>query len=329
MSMRISRHNFPEFSCLLIAVCCSCILYFACSKCVARPNLAAQKAAKRAVPRLQSHFDGANAFMLLEEQCAFGPRVPNTREHEKACQQIIKELRPFVDKFEQQPFNFYDPDRHIALKLMNIIGEINPKAKRKILLFTHWDTRPTADQEPDKNNRLKPIIGADDAASGTAILLELARTLHRQKPDVGVILLFVDGEDWGPHDNHMYLGAKYYSEHLPKPNPEYGILLDMVGDKNLQIFREQTSQRLHPEINDKIWTAANALGYGANFPNAVKWGISDDHDALNAAGIPSVDVIDFDYPFWHTLKDTPDKCSAKSLQTVGDVLLKVLSQEKR
>jgi len=274
-----------------------------------------------------SHFDGAHAYTLLQAQCAFGPRTPETAAHERCKKYIIDQLSPNVDSWKLQPFTWYDPDRHVTLHLNNVIGEINPTASKKILLFTHWDTRPTADQEVLDDKKKQPIMGADDGASGTAVLLELARTLHKYPPKVGVILLFVDGEDWGPNDNHMYLGAKYYAAHLPAVKPEYGILLDMIGQKNLMIHREVTSNQAHPDINDKIWNAAAAIGDAAYFPNSEKDQISDDHDALNAANVPSVDLIDFDYPYWHTLDDTADKCSSESLQVVGDVMDKVLSTE--
>lgn len=278
-------------------------------------------------PVFVSHFDGQQAFTFLLGQCAYGPRTPNTAAHERCKQYIIEELTPNVDSVTVQPFTYYDPDRHVTLRLTNIIGEINPKATKKVLLFTHWDTRPTADQEVEEELKKRPIMGADDGASGTAVQVALASTLHRYRPDIGVILLFVDGEDWGPGDNRMYLGAKYYAAHLPNPTPEYGILLDMIGDSKLQIFREVTSEHLHPELNDKVWSAAQSIGDEVYFPNVQKYDITDDHDALNQAGVPSIDLIDFDYPYWHTLADTPDKCSAASLQVVGDVMVKVLSEE--
>lgn len=278
-------------------------------------------------PAFVSHFDGALAYGLLKDQCDFGPRTPGTAAHERCKKYILDKLAGNVDSWTLQPFSYYDPDRHVTLHLTNIIAEINPQARKKVLLFTHWDTRPTADQEVDDAKKKQPIMGADDGASGTAVLLELAHTLHQYKPSVGVILLFVDGEDWGPNDNHMYLGAKYYAAHLPVVKPAYGILLDMIGQSNLQVYREITSENLHPELNDKVWSAAASIGDGSFFPDTTKYQISDDHDSLNAAGVPSIDLIDFDYPYWHTLDDTADKCSAQSLQVTGDVMVKVLSEE--
>jgi len=273
-------------------------------------------------------FDGDHAFSLLKKQCDFGPRVPNTKGHDQCLSFIETELSPYVDKVERQHFTFSDTSRHKRLDLTNVIGVINPNASRKIMLLTHWDTRPTADQEIDAADKAKPILGADDGASGTAALLELARNLHAKKPEIGVVLLFVDGEDWGPGDDKMYLGARYFAAHPGANRPDYAILLDMIGDDKLDVYREKSSEELHPDINDKVWNAAAALGYSEQFPNQVKYQISDDHDSLNAAGIPTVDLIDFDYAYWHTLGDTPDKCRPESLKVIGDVMMKVIYDEK-
>jgi glutaminyl-peptide cyclotransferase len=276
----------------------------------------------------KSSFDGDRAYGFLKDQCDFGPRVPETPAHEQCRAYIGKQLKPYVDTLKTQAFTFKDRERHKTLALTNILGIINPGAKRKIMLFTHWDTRPTADQELEPADRRKPIIGADDGASGTAVLLELARVFHDKKPDVCVELLFVDGEDWGPGEEKMYLGAIQFAKHPGQDKPEYAILLDMIGDKELTIHRERTSEQVHPELNDKVWTAAAALGYQAQFPNDPKYQISDDHNPFNVADIPAIDLIDFDYAYWHTLGDTADKCDARSLKAVGDVMAKVVYDEK-
>jgi glutaminyl-peptide cyclotransferase len=277
-------------------------------------------------PAVHSTFDGDRAFGMLKAQCDLGPRPPGSAAHEKCKTYILKQLTPNVDKIDTQTFSYLDSERHVNLHLTNIIGVINPTATKKILLFTHWDTRPTADMDLDHKD--KPIVGADDGASGTATLLELARVLHMQRPNVGVVLLFVDGEDWGPGENKMYLGARYFAQHPGVYKPTYAILLDMIGQKDLQVHRELGSQGLHPDLNDKVWSAAAALGYSAQFPDSLQNAIGDDHVAFNDAGIPAIDLIDFDYAYWHTLQDTADKCSPQSLKAVGDVMAKVVSDEK-
>lgn len=272
-------------------------------------------------------FSGDEAYSFLKAQCDFGPRKPGTDAHEKCRDFILHTLTPYVDKVDTQKWTWRDDSRGVTLPFTNIIGVINPSATRKIMLFTHWDTRPTADQELDASNKQKPILGADDGASGTAVLLELARVFHQQKPNVCVELLFVDGEDWGPGEDKMYLGAIHFAQNPGVYKPEYAILLDMIGDKDLNVYREKSSEFYAPLLDNKVWSAAAALGYTQQFPNAPKWQISDDHDSFNAAGIPAIDLIDFDYAYWHTLGDTPDKCSAQSLKVVGDVCEKVLYDE--
>ena len=278
-------------------------------------------------PAVKSSFDGDRAFTSLSAQCAFGVRPPGSAAHAQCKTYVLSQLTPLVDKVRTQTFNYHDSDRKVTLHLTNIIGVINPSAKKKICLFTHWDTRPTADQDLDHKDR--PILGADDGASGTAALLELARVFHEKRPTVGVVLLFVDGEDWGPGENRMYLGSIYFAQNPGPDKPDYALLLDMIGQKSLVVKREIGSQQLHPEINAKVWDAAAALGYSAQFPQEGLQGpIGDDHVPFNSAGIPAVDLIDFDYPYWHTLGDTPDKCSPQSLKAVGDVLAKVVYDEK-
>ena len=272
-------------------------------------------------------FNASEAYGFLTDQCHFGVRKPNTTGHDLCKAYLLKQLTPSVDKVVTQNFTFRDDARNVTLNLTNILGIINPTATKKVMLFTHWDTRPTADNDLTPANRTKPIIGADDGASGTAVLLELARLFHKQHPTIGVELLFVDGEDWGPGDDKMYLGARHFAAAPGIYKPDYAILLDMIGDKDLNIYREITSENVHPELNDKVWNTAAALGDGQYFINHTKWQITDDHDSFNAVGIPAIDLIDFDYPYWHTLQDTADKCSGKSLKIVGDVMESVIYNE--
>ncbi len=289
-------------------------------------------------PAPKSPFDGARAYILLKAQCDFGPRPPRSSAHEKCKQLIVKELTPFADSVDTQEWTWRDTDRKVTLPLTNIIGVINPSGKKTVCLFTHWDTRPTADQELEVADKKKPIIGANDGASGVAVLLELARVFHAKKPDVRVVLLFVDGEDWGPGEEKMYLGALHFAAHPGRYKPDWAILLDMIGDKDLTVWRELSSEIRHPELNDKVWGAAQALGYTSEFPavfvtpdgrqSPTKWQISDDHDAFFKYNIPAIDLIDFDYASWHTTHDTADKCSAASLKVVGDVVAKVVYDEK-
>ncbi|HEX5324329.1 MAG TPA: M28 family peptidase, partial [Capsulimonadaceae bacterium] len=237
-------------------------------------------------------FDGAQAFTFLTDQCAMGPRVPNKKAHDVCQEYIIKQLRPYVDAVGTQNFDWQDNHRHVKLHLTNIFGVINPSASQKIMICAHWDTRPTADEDFDVENREKPIPGADDGASGVAVLLELARIFHSQRPKTGVILAFWDGEDWGPDDPEMYLGARYFAKHPGPYKPNKSILLDMIGQEGLVIPREQYSQDHFPALDDEVWNAAHSLGYTTQFPDAVKYQIYDDQIPLGDAGVPSIDLID-------------------------------------
>ena len=206
--------------------------------------------------------------------------------------------------------------------MWNVIGEQNwEKATIRVLLLAHWDTRPYADQDPDEANRTKPITGANDGASGVAVLLELMRVMKDRLPkNVGVMYLMTDGEDLGPSLEEMFLGAVHFSKNLPKPAPDYGILLDMIGDKDLSVPVERNSFQFAPSLIRALYAHAKTVGLSKAFPNEFGGYIEDDHICLNQAGIPTIDFIDFTYEPWHTVRDTPDKCSAESLGKVGKML---------
>ncbi|MBI3967718.1 MAG: M28 family peptidase, partial [Chloroflexi bacterium] len=196
---------------------------------------------------------------------------------------------------------------------------------RQVLLCAHWDTRPWADRDPDIVNHRTPILGANDGASGVAILLEVARVLAQLRPrGIGFQFVFFDGEDYGPGIEDMFLGSRYFAANLPKVRPEYGILLDMVGDADLGVYQEGNSVARAPEVVERVWGAAAAAGYEASFPRQVAYTVVDDHIPLLDAGWSVIDVIDFRYPHWHTVGDTPDKCSAESLKAVGETVLKAV-----
>jgi len=272
-----------------------------------------------------SAFDAARAYADLKTQVAFGPRVPNTPGHDKCRDWIIAEMDKAGVKASRQDFSQVIGGKTLAMT--NIVAQINPEATKQVMLCAHWDTRPTADQEVDEAKRKQPIPGANDGASGVAVLLELARNFAAKKPEIGVQFVFLDGEDYGPHSDRMYLGAKYYAKKPALPKPTYAILLDMIGDKNLDIYREKNSETQARAINDKVWAAADAVG-AKGFVYGVGYEIEDDHLPLLAAGIPTIDLIDFNYGPWHTLDDDADKCSGESLKQVGDVMAKVIHDEK-
>lgn len=281
--------------------------------------------APTAVQAERPAFDGKRAFADLDKQVSFGPRVPGTRAHLECRDWLMTELEKSADRVELQTFTQVVNGK--SLRLYNIFGIFNENAPKRIILCAHWDTRPTADEELDPANRRKPIVGANDGASGVAVLLELARQFKAKRPDVGIIIAFWDGEDYGPDVNNMLMGSRYFAKNMGKLRPTYGILLDMVGDRDLQIYKETNSVLAAPDLVEKVWRVAGELGYRKYFPNAQKYTIIDDHIPLIEAGVPCIDLIDFDYPYWHTLQDTVDKCSAQSLQIVGEVVAAVVYSE--
>ncbi len=269
-------------------------------------------------------FDGKKSFDLLKKQCDFGPRPVGSEAHRKTLSFLVEEMKKYADKTVQQTFTYQ------GLPLCNVIGEFNPEAKRKVLLCAHWDTRPRADQELDEVNKRKPIIGASDGASGVAVLLELARNFKEKKPNIGVVVVLLDGEDFGSFETMkgVLLGAEYFARHHDGYNLEYGVLLDMVGDADLDIYREVNSENYAPGTNRKIFTIAKELGFGKNIIDKLNTNVTDDHIPLNQARIPTVDLIDFNYKYWHTLEDTPEHCSAKSLEMVGKTISQLIYREK-
>ena len=251
-----------------------------------------------------------------------GPRVPGTQPHLKTRDKIYEEMKLSCDNVRLQEFSHEWSRDNQSKRMFNILGEQNWKdAKTRVVLLAHWDTRPSAEQDPDEGNRLKPIPGANDGASGVAILLELMRvTKAHPNKDVGILYAMVDGEDLGPGLDEMFLGAKFLSKNLPDPKPDYGILLDMVGDKDLKVPVEPNSYNMAKPLVVKFYQTEKELGFEKTFANEYGPEIYDDHLSLNEAGIPTMDLIDFTYPSWHTLADTPDKCSADSLGTMGKAL---------
>lgn len=273
-------------------------------------------------------FSGEQAHALLRQQVAFGPRIPGQLGHARQLQWMREYLGSRADTVVVQSFS-QKTTRGETLQLTNLFARFRPELQDRILLVAHWDTRPKANESPDPADREKPVPGANDGASGTAVLLHLADLLKRKSPPIGVDLLFVDGEDYGPGDEDMYLGAKYFAAHLPAGyRPLYGVLLDMVGDEQPQFPVESNSKQMAPEVVQRVWSVAEDLGYGDVFLPTEGGYITDDHIALNQAGIRTADVIDLDYGpgnrYWHTPLDVPEHTSARSLQIVGEVVAELV-----
>ena len=273
-------------------------------------------------------FDPDSAFHFLTKQVDFGPRNPGSTGHDKCADYLAQQMKKYAGNVEIQKFAVSGYGEQLRLK--NIISRFNPGVRDRLLLCAHWDTRPRADYA--ERNKDLPIAGANDGASGVAVLLEIARQLSISEPGYGIDIVLFDGEDYGLEgDLDLYfLGAKNFVKVNEIGQYREGILLDMIGDKELTIYREYYSQKYAPELADKLWNIAWDLGM-MGFQTNVNYAIQDDHLILNKAGIPTVDIIDFEYPdkqnsYWHTHRDVPENCSPESLNEVGTVVMNYIYQ---
>jgi hypothetical protein len=280
--------------------------------------------------RPASAFDGKRAFAVLERQCAFGPRYPGSEAHDSCFAYLVSTLRSYAPVVEVDTFRYDSPILKKQVRLMNVVARFRPELKQRVLLAAHWETRPWADRDPVVAKRQLPIMGANDGASGVAVILELARVLRHghDQPTVGVDLALFDGEDLGTDadPSGFFRGSNRYVEWKSEETPPiFVVVVDMVGSKTMVLHWEGNSRKNASNIVDLVWEEARSLGV-RNFRSDVKHTVFDDHIPFLNAGIPAIDLIDFDYPYWHTTHDTVDKCSAESLEAVGRVLLSVITK---
>lgn len=279
-------------------------------------------------------FNGNNAYNLVKAQCDFGPRVPGTPAHSKCAEWLEQQLRDYCDSTIVQEAQVTTFDG-TTLNIKNLIGIINPDADNRILLLAHWDCRPWADNDPDPAKHKEPVMGANDAASGVAVLLELARVMNNKKPTVGVDILLTDAEDWGTNnvEESWALGTQYWAKHphVEGYSPRFGILLDMVGAKGAKFSKEIQSMQYAPSVVNEVWDMAQQSGYGSYFDNNAGGAITDDHIVVNQMGIKCIDIIDMrqggDTGFfdgWHTTGDTLDKIDPTVLKVVGQTVANVI-----
>jgi len=253
-------------------------------------------------------FSGEQAMAFVAQQMDFGPRMPGTASHAETADWIIKTLSEYGWQTREQRFVYHD------VELRNLIAEKGAEDLPPIILGAHYDTRPHADQDPQSPHF--PVPGANDGASGVAVLLELARVLNLDQNQRPIWLVFFDGEDSGGIDGWEWIaGSSYFAEHL-STIPHAVVIVDMIGDQDLQIYYERYSD---PSLRTEIWQTADELGC-EGFTAEEKYAMIDDHLPFVQAGIPAVDLIDFDYVFWHTTEDTMDKVSVDSLAQVGITL---------
>jgi len=266
--------------------------------------------------------DGARALERVKLQVAKGPRIAGTAANAAVRDWIAGELTRLGGHVEGQAF--VDTAGSRITPLVNVIGRFGPTTGRRIALFAHFDTRPWCDEDQDRSQHDTPVPGANDAGSGVAVLLEVAELMHQRAPAVGVDLVFLDGEDFGrPTAPSEYCrGSRGYGRRLPPPGdaarPVAGFLFDMVGDKDLGIWDEANSAQRATNLVELVHEAAAATG-AKHFHRGVKYTLIDDHVQLLDAGLPAIDIVDFDYPSWHTSRDLPDQVSAASLAEVAGV----------
>ena len=281
----------------------------------------------------RTDFSGETALTYVKSQLDFGPRIPGSEAHRRTGDWIVAQMRQRADTVIEQTWTHVTMSGD-TLPMRNILARYRPDASERVLYVTHWDTRPISDEAKDAAQRQLPVPGANDGASGVALFIALGDALQKTPPNVGLDLLFVDGEDYGQFPNggdlseakDVLIGSRYFAQHLPSEGytPLYGVLWDMIGDRDLQLFQEGYSIRRAPEVVDLVWRKASDLGYSGYFVPSPGQYIIDDQLPLLDAGLHVIDVIDYNYASHHTPEDTIDKVSAASLQVVGDVALSLV-----
>jgi glutaminyl-peptide cyclotransferase len=260
-------------------------------------------------------FNGERAYDDIVYQASLGPRFPGSRGYFQTIDWISDSLVGEGWQIENQE------TLYSGISINNIIAK-RGKGRPWIIIGAHFDTRKYADQDPDPNNRTQAVPGANDGASGVAVLLELARIIP-EDVEKEIWLVFFDAEDNGGFDGVDWaMGSSYFVETLQE-KPDAVVIVDMIGDENLNIFIERSSTQ---ELAAEIWGMAESLGH-EEFIDQPKYQLIDDHTAFLFNGIPAIDIIDFDYPYWHTVEDTFDKVSSQSLQIVGETIFEWLMRE--
>ena len=274
-------------------------------------------------------WDSRRAFGYLQKICEIGPRVSGSNGMLKQQAMIIEHFRQFGCEIRSQAFDVAHPQTGVPVRMTNLVISFDPTAKERVVLACHYDTRPFPDR--DRVRPRGPFIGANDGASGVALFMEMAHHMKTIRPRYGVDFVMFDGEELVYRDFDKYFhGSEYFARWYRDNPPDYkyvcGVVADMVADKNLNLYIEKNSWKMAPKVTQSLWATARNMQV-KEFIYRQKYEVRDDHLALNQiAGIPTTDIIDFDYPYWHTTRDTPRSCSATSLSKVGRVLLQWLTE---
>lgn len=282
-------------------------------------------------------FNKDSAYQFIQAQIDFGPRVPGSNAHAACADYLVSKFKEynFETQIQSDVMSMFDGKK---FRLKNIIASFKPAAQSRVLLSSHWDTRPWADS--DTENVDKPIDGANDGASGVGVALEIARQINLSNPNVGVDIIFFDLEDYGEAGGSMdswCIGSQYWSQNLHKPNymANFGVLMDMVGGENAVFPKEGISVQYTPEAVNKVWKAASRIGYGNYFSEEQRNFVGvDDHVFVNRAGIPCLDIIEYNDEsgafgdYHHTHDDNMSVINRETLKAVGQTLLEVIYTEK-
>lgn len=320
------------------------LLFFACGspqKSDSSSNQSSVEIKKKATPV----FNADSAYAFVETQVAFGPRVPNTEEHTACASYLASEMKRFGAEVIVQEAEVVAFDNTV-LHAKNIIAQFNPQLNNRLLLFAHWDSRPFADHDKDANVRNQAIDGANDGASGVGVLMEIGRQVGLAGHHLGIDIIFFDAEDYGQPDHldlpykedTWCLGSQYWGKNPHKEGyfARYGILLDMVGEKDALFYQELYSLRFAPEMTQRIWNVASDLGFGQYFVFEQGGMITDDHVYVNKyRNIPCVNIIQYNPgsdssfgTYWHTQDDTMENIDRNTLKAVGQTVLEVIYREK-
>ncbi len=325
------RHNIVRTFSTVIAIMALLL------SCGAGKTTAAVEENESSLPEKETSlsFSADSAYSYVARQVEFGPRVPGSQAHRLCGDWLVSKLKSFgADVTEQKATLTTFDGTNIPMR--NVFARINPEAEKRILFLAHWDSRPWADNDPDPSKHSTPVDGANDGASGTGVLLELARILPKDRNALGVDILLCDAEDWGEesNDDSWAMGARYFANNLPVKGymPSSAILLDMVGAPDATFMREYFSQLSNPALADQIWSIAKKLGHEKMFVNRMGSAINDDHVELIKAGIPTIDIIDYRegsgfFSGWHTASDNMDCISKETLDAVGSILETYIKNE--
>lgn len=326
-------NNYIGLIITILSLCCSC-----------QSATTQTNNNQEAAPAERPAFSADSAYLYIQQQVALGPRTPKSAAHRQCGDMLVAKLQQYGATVMEQnaTVTAYNQQQY---PLRNIIASFSTDKKERIMLCAHWDTRPWADMETDPQEQQQPIDGANDGASGVAVLLEIARQLQLRPASIGVDIILFDMEDMGAprfwsgqtQGETFCLGSQYWGKNSHQPNyqAQFGILLDMVGGTHATFHKEQISLQYAPQIVDKVWSAGQKLGYSNIFINQVGGAITDDHLFVNQlAGIPCIDIINYDANSlsgfgntWHTLDDNIHHISKSTLQAVGETVLETIYQQ--